>query len=99
LLSADETAINYQVIVANIDNVVASHIHLGPAGANGPVVAFRRPVQPGRGSDQRDPWAGDDHRGKLGRAIDGGQHRFAGIPDEGRNDLCQRAHKRRRSTG
>jgi hypothetical protein len=28
------------LIVANIENVVASHIHVGPAGMNGPVVAF-----------------------------------------------------------
>ncbi len=39
-LSEDGTALNYKLIVANIDNVVASHIHIGPAGANGPVVAF-----------------------------------------------------------
>jgi hypothetical protein len=26
--------------VANIENVVAAHIHLAPAGVNGPVVAF-----------------------------------------------------------
>ena len=30
----------FQLIVANIENVVASHIHLAVAGVNGPVVAF-----------------------------------------------------------
>lgn len=39
-LSKDGTELHYKLIVANIENVVASHIHLGPAGANGPVVAF-----------------------------------------------------------
>jgi CHRD domain len=39
-LSQDETQIEYRLIVANIDNVIAAHIHLGAAGANGPVVAF-----------------------------------------------------------
>jgi hypothetical protein len=39
-LSEDGTALHYKLIVANIDNVIASHIHIGPAGANGPVVAF-----------------------------------------------------------
>jgi hypothetical protein len=39
-LSADGTTLRYKLIVANIENVVASHIHLGAAGANGPVVAF-----------------------------------------------------------
>ena len=39
-LSADKTALSYQLIVANIENVVAAHIHLGAPGVNGPVVAF-----------------------------------------------------------
>jgi hypothetical protein len=39
-LSADGTSLSYRLNVANIDNVVASHIHLGAADANGPVVAF-----------------------------------------------------------
>jgi CHRD domain-containing protein len=36
-LSADGTALEYKINVANIDNVVASHIHCGAAGVNGPV--------------------------------------------------------------
>lgn len=39
-LSDDASTLSYRLIVANIENVVASHIHLGPAGQNGPVVAF-----------------------------------------------------------
>lgn len=39
-LSDDGMSIEYKLIVANIDNVVASHIHLAPVGINGPVVAF-----------------------------------------------------------
>lgn len=39
-LSKDGTELRYRLIVANIENVVASHIHLAPAGVNGPVVAF-----------------------------------------------------------
>ena len=39
-LSADGTELHYRLIVANIENVVAAHIHLAPAGVNGPVVAF-----------------------------------------------------------
>jgi hypothetical protein len=39
-LSADGTELSYKLIVANIENVVFSHIHLGPVGVNGPVVAF-----------------------------------------------------------
>ena len=39
-LSKDGSELSYRLIVANIDNVVASHIHIGPQGANGPVVAF-----------------------------------------------------------
>ena len=39
-LSEDGNALSYRLIVANIDNVVQSHIHVGPPGVNGPVVAF-----------------------------------------------------------
>jgi len=39
-VSEDGTSVGYKLVVANIDNVVASHIHLGAAGVNGPVVAF-----------------------------------------------------------
>ncbi|HET9232726.1 MAG TPA: CHRD domain-containing protein [Candidatus Eisenbacteria bacterium] len=50
-LSDDGTAIEYKLIVANIDNVVASHIHVGPLGVNGPVVAFLfGPAAPGGGA-------------------------------------------------
>lgn len=36
----NDTELTYRLIVANIENVVAAHIHLGAAGVNGPVVAF-----------------------------------------------------------
>lgn len=36
--SADGTTLSYKLIVANIVNVTAAHIHLGAAGVNGPVV-------------------------------------------------------------
>ncbi len=39
-LSADGTQLDYKLISANIDNVFVAHIHLAPAGVNGPVVAF-----------------------------------------------------------
>ena len=45
--------LSYKLISSNIDNVVASHIHLGPVGANGPVVQFLfglSPVPPGGGA-------------------------------------------------
>ena len=49
-LSADGSALHYKLNVANIENVVAAHIHLGAEGANGPVVAFLYgPVPPGGG--------------------------------------------------
>ena len=49
-LSDDGTELSYKLIVANIDNVVASHIHVGAAGVNGPVVAFLfGPIPPGGG--------------------------------------------------
>jgi len=49
-LSTDGTAIEYKLIVANIENVVAAHIHVGAFGVNGPVVAFLAgPFAPGGG--------------------------------------------------
>lgn len=33
----DGSALSYKLIVANIDDVVAAHIHCGEAGVNGPV--------------------------------------------------------------
>jgi CHRD domain len=36
-LSADGTALEFKLNVANIDNVVAAHIHCGAVGVNGPV--------------------------------------------------------------
>jgi hypothetical protein len=50
-LSPDGTALDYKLIVANLDNPVAAHIHIGPPGVNGPVVAFLfGPAAPGGGT-------------------------------------------------
>lgn len=38
-LSTDGSELRYRLVVANITNVTAAHIHVGPANANGPVVA------------------------------------------------------------
>ena len=49
-LSPDGSSLEYRLIATNIDNVVAAHIHLGPLGVNGPVVAFLAgPFAPGGG--------------------------------------------------
>ena len=37
-LNRDGTELKFKVIVANIENVIGAHIHLAPAGANGPIV-------------------------------------------------------------
>ncbi|MGR0321171.1 CHRD domain-containing protein [Agromyces sp. ZXT2-3] len=39
-LSPDGTELEYRLIVANLENPVAAHIHLAPSTENGPVVAF-----------------------------------------------------------
>ena len=46
-----EDELGYRLTVANIENVVASHIHLGPDGENGPVVAFLYGNVPAGGGD------------------------------------------------
>ena len=38
-LSEDETSIGFRLYVSGLDDVVAAHIHVAAAGANGPVVA------------------------------------------------------------
>jgi hypothetical protein len=49
-LSKDGTELTFRLIVANITNVVQAHIHVGPEGENGPVVAFLfEPAAPGGG--------------------------------------------------
>lgn len=49
-LSPDGTELDYRLIVANLDNPIAAHIHLAREGANGPVVAFLYgPAAPGSG--------------------------------------------------
>jgi hypothetical protein len=45
-VSADATSIDYRLVVANIQNVTQAHIHMGPAGENGPVVAWLYPAAP-----------------------------------------------------
>ena len=35
--NSDDSALSYKLIVANINNVVAAHIHCGAPGVNGPV--------------------------------------------------------------
>lgn len=45
-LSRDGSELRYRLIVANIENVTQAHIHLAPAGANGPVVAWLYPDAP-----------------------------------------------------
>jgi hypothetical protein len=42
-LSRDGTELRYRLIVANIENVTQAHIHLAPAGVNGPVVVWLYP--------------------------------------------------------
>ena len=37
-LSEDNNTLSFEVVVCNVANVIASHIHVGAAGTNGPVV-------------------------------------------------------------
>jgi len=39
-LNDEGTALRYKLVTGSIQNVVASHIHVAPAGVNGPVVTF-----------------------------------------------------------
>jgi hypothetical protein len=39
-LSRDGASLEYRLIVTNLENITQSHIHIAPAGSNGPVVVF-----------------------------------------------------------
>lgn len=45
-VSKDGTSIEYRLIVANIDDVLMAHIHLGPADGTGGVVVWLYPSAP-----------------------------------------------------
>jgi hypothetical protein len=45
-LKNNGTELHYKLIVANISNVSAAHIHIAPAGTNGGVVAWLYPSAP-----------------------------------------------------
>lgn len=45
-LNEEEGVLYYKLIVANIENVRMAHIHLAPAGENGPVVVWLYPEGP-----------------------------------------------------
>jgi hypothetical protein len=45
-LSRNGELLSFRVIVANLDNVTMGHIHLAPAGQNGPVVVWLYPDAP-----------------------------------------------------
>ena len=55
-LSQDGSSLRYRLNVANIENVTQAHIHLAPAGVNGPIVLWLYPsaspaqLIPGRSS-------------------------------------------------
>ena len=42
-LSEDGTELSYKLIVANIDNAFMAHIHIAPAGVNGPIAVWLYP--------------------------------------------------------
>lgn len=46
MVNADGQGLTYMILVGRIDNVRMAHIHLGPPGANGPVVAWLYPPSP-----------------------------------------------------
>ncbi len=45
-LSKDGESMHFQLNVANIENILQAHIHVGEPGVNGPVVAFLYPSGP-----------------------------------------------------
>ena len=58
--------LEYKLIAANIENVLQAHIHMAPAGINGPIVAWLYPsAPPGTAHAGTVEWnarRGHDHR-------------------------------------
>jgi hypothetical protein len=42
-LGDDGTALDYKLIASNVDNAFMAHIHMAPAGVNGPIVVWLYP--------------------------------------------------------
>ena len=96
-LSPDGTSLDYKLIVANLDNPVAAHIHVGPPGVNGPVVAFLfGPAAPGWNRERR-ARGGHDHRGESRRAACRSAVLGARRCSELGQRVRQRPHERRRA--
>ena len=66
-LSEDGTSVDYKLNVANIENVVVSHIHMGMPGVNGPVGVFLYPSSTA-GSSVRRVVAGSTAASWMGRS-------------------------------
>ena len=103
MLNRDESAIEYMLMVANIENVFMAHIHQGPRGAPGPIVVWLYPsTRAGRAgaegwrSYRRRYRARDDHgRGPHWPAC-GSAAVGIGRPATQRRGVHERAHRRRR---
>jgi len=63
VVSADGRSIGYVLTVKDIENAAAGDLHLGPAGANGPLVAKLFPV--GGAAPKKGPFSGVLAKGTL----------------------------------
>lgn len=61
-LSKDGSELRYKLNVSKIDNVFMAHIHLGPAGANGPIVVW---LYPGTTPGVQGPLGAGRFNGKI----------------------------------
>lgn len=64
-LSDDGTTLHYKLIVANIEHVTQSHIHLAPVGVNGPIVVFLFGFVPAGVTENGVLAEGDIHQSNL----------------------------------
>ena len=96
-LSPDGTSLDYKLIVANLDNPVAAHIHVGPPGVNGPVVVLLFSGPPGTGTANGVIAEGTVTAANLSRAACRSAVLGARRGSELRQRVRQRAHERRRA--
>jgi hypothetical protein len=103
MLNRDESAIEYMLMVANIENVFMAHIHQGPRGTAGPIVVWLYPstapgVQAPKGRGRIDGVIaqGDDHGRGPHRPARGSAAVGTGRPVAQRRGVHERPDRRRR---
>src|SRR5262249_52557634 len=93
-LRRDGMALDFELVVHDITNVVAAHIHVGKPGVNGPIVAFLfGPVPPGGGRREGVLARGTIRAGNVTGPLAGSSARRFDRRDASWKCLRERSHR------